>query len=212
MRQLRILAVAVLTLLIGGPVWAGLIQNGSFEQGLDPGGFTTLSEGSTAIVSWNVVGTIDYIGTYWQAQDGQRSLDLNGNSNGGVWQEFATAPGTTYRVSFFLSGNPDGGPLLKQVNVSVNDQGLQTYSFVLGGSRRDSMNWTAFDYTFQAGGTTTKLLFRSENADGDDQEPCCYGPALDNVSVTVVPDGGSTMWVLGATLAALGVARRLRRF
>jgi len=46
--------------------------NGSFESGTDPGNFTGLTAGnSTSISNWVVeTGTIDYIGTYWQASEG----------------------------------------------------------------------------------------------------------------------------------------------
>src|SRR5258708_31625129 len=55
-------------------------SNGSFETGtFDAQAFDTLSAGSTAITDWTVdSGTIDWIGTYWTASNGSRSIDLNG--------------------------------------------------------------------------------------------------------------------------------------
>ena len=80
-----------------GVAQAATLVNGSFEDGVDPGVFTTLGEGSGNITGWSiygggVAGTIDYIGSYWNASDGNRSIDLNGNGPGAslvvrfVWQ------------------------------------------------------------------------------------------------------------------------------
>ena len=76
------------------PSWYGaawvyatpLISNGSFEEGVNPGAaFITLPAGSTAITDWKVErGTIDYIGPYWTAAEGQRSVDLAGNNRGAI--------------------------------------------------------------------------------------------------------------------------------
>ena len=80
------LAVAT-TLVVGaasplGGAWAVGIINGSFETGIaiSPDPFKTLNAtDSTSIAGWTVTsGSIDYIGSYWTAQDGGRSLDMNG--------------------------------------------------------------------------------------------------------------------------------------
>ena len=98
-----------------GQAW----YNGSFEAAsvIPGGGFVTLKEGSTDITGWTVIGTvnyaysIDYIGGYWQAAEGYRSVDLNGTSDrGGVQQALATVAGQRYEVRFAMSGNPDGNP------------------------------------------------------------------------------------------------------
>jgi len=58
---------------------ANLILNGSFENGVYPGrDYLTLNPGSNAINSWIVEGgTIDYISSFWQSADGNRSLDID---------------------------------------------------------------------------------------------------------------------------------------
>ena len=97
--------------LIVTPVQAtNLIQNGSFETAtVNPGSFLQLDAVSTAITGWTVSqGTIDYIGTAWQASEGARSLDLQGLASGGIQQTFNTTIGETYRVTFDLAGNPFG--------------------------------------------------------------------------------------------------------
>jgi choice-of-anchor C domain-containing protein len=112
---------------------AGPFTNGSFElASVNPGaGFATLAAGSTQITGWEVFGsTIDYIGTFWEAADGNRSVDLNGNAGpAGIRQTFDTLVGATYRVEFAMAGNPDGLPDMKQVLVesgAVSDSFLST--------------------------------------------------------------------------------------
>src|SRR5664279_3424060 len=107
--RLAILGVAI-ALMAGVPAQANLLTNGSFETGPNPGGFTNLAAGSTAITGWTVStpGNIDYVGSLWVAANGSRSLDLEGsagtcavptNCPGGIEQSFATTAGTQYTVT-----------------------------------------------------------------------------------------------------------------
>src|SRR6056297_3749286 len=108
--KLRLLILTgFLVLVTTSMASANLIANGSFEDDdTNISGFMTLSDGSTAIPSWTVSGSIDWIGGYWQASDGSKSLDLAGNSNGTVMSiGFATEVGKTYLVEFDMAGNPD---------------------------------------------------------------------------------------------------------
>jgi choice-of-anchor C domain-containing protein len=177
-----------------------LVTNGSFENAsVNPGsGFVTLGYGSTAITGWTVVGTIqysgciDYIGGYWQAADGIRSIDLNGsNDRGGVQQTLATVAGQQYEVRFSMSGNPDGSPATKILTVSADTES-QDFDYTVTGSRGD-MRWTSTNmWYFTATDDSTLLTFQS-GINGS------YGPALDNVSVcAVVPAPGAIL------LAGLG--------
>src|SRR5262245_29900142 len=66
-----------------GSAQAVSIANGSFESGINPGPTFTgpLGAGATNVDNWTIEsGSIDYIGGYWQAKDGTRSIDLNGTS------------------------------------------------------------------------------------------------------------------------------------
>src|SRR5262249_24519791 len=89
---------------------SNLLVNGSFEEGPDPGAFLPVNKDSTDIKGWTVTrGQIDYIGSFWPAADGKRSLDLHGSPGfGGVSQTFPTVKGQKYRVTFALAGNPEG--------------------------------------------------------------------------------------------------------
>ena len=156
------------------------VTNGSFEQGTDPGSFTTVNAGDTNITGWTVTkGNVDYIGSYWQAEDGQRSIDMSGFFQaGGLSQTLNTVAGHTYTVTFWLAGNPDGGPGVKTLNVDTGGTAT-AYTFTVTNQTHDAMGWETHTYNFTATGSTTTLTFATDDASA-------YGPALDNVSVSDV--------------------------
>jgi choice-of-anchor C domain-containing protein len=187
----KLTGIAVAMLLITTiPAKANLVVNGSFEQGQNPGSYTNLPKGSTAITGWRVaVGNIDYIGSLWVAADGSRSVDLEGSSGtcdlatpncpGGIAQSFATVAGQKYTVKFELAGNFDKGPVIKTVRVSAAGQS-QNFSFNTKGHSSKSMGWVTDTWTFTASGPTTSLEF-----DSADNPFTGWGPVIDNVSVDV---------------------------
>jgi choice-of-anchor C domain-containing protein len=182
---------------------AQAFQNGSFENGPNPGGFITLAAGSTAVNGWTVGGaSIDYIGTYWQAGDGARSIDLSGGAAGGVAQTFDTVIGQHYQVSFMLAGNPDGAPIVKTVGVSATGNAAGNFTLDTTGNSHAAMGWTQYTYDFLATSASTTLNFASL-----DNTP--YGPALDGVSVSAVPEPAVWgMMIGGFSLAGFALRRR----
>ena len=167
-------AVSASSVLAAGP-----FSNGSFETGTTPGSFTTLVAGdSTSIPGWLVsTGTVDYIGTYWTAADGSRSIDLSGNGPGAISQTFTTIAGATYHVSFALSGNPAGAPAVKTLTVDAGGAPT-TYSYDTAAAANTlaDMKWSTKTFTFTAASATTSLTFTSTTAG-------FFGPALDKVTV-----------------------------
>ena len=165
---------------------AALFQNGSFEIGPAPGEFTTLTAGSTAITGWTVTGTsIDYIGSYWQPQEGSRSLDLSGTGAetqpGGIQQTFDTTTGLSYVVGFWVSGNPDGGPSEKEAFVeAAAGSTTATFDTAVAGNTRTDMMWSFRSFLFTALAPATTLSFTGITGTQ-------YGLALDNVTVSAVP-------------------------
>lgn len=161
-----------------------LVFNGSFETGINPGSYTTLyATDNTSIANWTVSGgSVDYIGTYWTAQDGVRSIDLAGISLGTISQSVATTALQYYTVSFWASRNPDGGLPMRTGTISF---GGQTMPFQYSTSNSTSMmNWQQYTYTFAATGASTLLSFAADASAG-----CCFGPALDNVSmIAAIPE------------------------
>ncbi len=187
MRITTLMASAALA-FTGSAASAASIVNGSFEIGPAPGVFTTLGTGNTSITGWTVTaGTIDYIGSYWTAQDGLRSLDLAGNSPGAISQTFATVIGQTYTISYWVGRNPDGG--LDPRTGFIDVGGAQTQFIYSGSGDRTNMRWEREIFNFTATGASTMLTFSADPQTAGQ----FYGPALDNVSIGV-PE--PTVWAL----------------
>jgi choice-of-anchor C domain-containing protein len=173
-----IVILASFLFILGLSTVSMALQNGSFEDGPgEIGAFITLTAGSTAITGWTVVsGSIDLIGSYWDASDGDRSIDLNGSEPGAISQVFDTEPGALYQIFFDMAGNPDGVQSLKVLVVSA-DSTASEYEFNSTGKTNTEMGWTEISFIFQASSDSTTLEFASISPDS------AFGPALDNVRV-----------------------------
>jgi choice-of-anchor C domain-containing protein len=206
MKRLQVIILTTILILgLGGVAYAASFSNGSFESGNAPGpSFITLGAGSTAINSWSInSGAIDYIGGYWTASDGNRSVDLNATVPGVISQTFDTLVGKPYEVLFDLAGNPAGGPTVKQMQVSAAGN-FQNYDFDITGNSLSSMGWIEKSFEFNAVGTETTLTFSSLITGA-------YGPAIDNVRVNVVPIPAA-IWLLGSGLIGMaGFRRKFRK-
>lgn len=123
-------AVAPTLSMAAGPT----ILNGSFEinaSSIPSGGFTTVFAGnSSTIADWSVTsGSVDWVGTYWQAENGIASIDLSGNGAGKITQTITgLTKGDEYEITFWLAGNPDGGSGGKTGTIKVTANGAG-YSF-----------------------------------------------------------------------------------
>jgi choice-of-anchor C domain-containing protein len=186
---------------------ANLVTDGDFEVPIANAVFQTFGPG--AMGAWTVTpDSVDLIRSYWQPSGGRQSLDLAGNGSGGIQQTIATTAGVTYRLTFDMSGNPDGAPGIKTLVASLGASS-QAFSYTLtGANSRGNMLWTTMIVDFVAGlGNSSLLSFR-------DTDGTPYGAALDNISLTPVPE--PTTMVAGALLllpfgaSTLRVLRRNR--
>ncbi|HSL76689.1 MAG TPA: choice-of-anchor C family protein [Candidatus Limnocylindrales bacterium] len=158
------------------------LTNGSFE---DDGtyvdnlsGFQQLDAPNTSIDGWSVdAGSVDWIGEYWTAPDGDMSIDMSGANAGTLSQSFETTIGNTYTVVFHMSGNPAGPPSVKTLEVSATGGTTGLYTHDTTGTDLTTMAWTSKTYTFLATSANTTLTFTSTTAGA-------FGPAIDAVAVT----------------------------
>jgi choice-of-anchor C domain-containing protein len=195
-------------------VQAATINNGSFEFGPDPGQYAAKGTGDTSITDWTVTaGNIDYIGTYWTAADGGRSLDMNGTVAGTIQTTIIDlSAGVQYRVSFDLAGNPDGGPAVKQLDAFSASTSTNSFFFDTSGrNRTNNMGWTTYSFLFTASGPTELLTFASQvTGGGTEENPTAFGPALDNVRIEETPLPAALPLFAGA-LGVLGLVARRRK-
>jgi choice-of-anchor C domain-containing protein len=209
-------AAASGALLASGAAAAGnLIVNGSFESGPSfAGPFVDLPGGSTAITGWTVGDFhIDYNKpATWNASDGSFTVDLDGSvisppKNGSISQSFATVAGKQYVVTFDLSANPAGLPLVKQAEVSAGNA-VQVHSFNIGSVVPPvlplAITYQHETFLFTAVSATTTLKFKSLTPTSG--SPPGYGPIIDNVVVESVP---ATWTDLGFALPGIAGAPRL---
>lgn len=174
---ISLLLVTVLSVVV--PLGQSQLDNGGFENAaVNPGeSFSSLGPDDKQITGWIVGGNgIDYIGAYWKPSEGSRSIDLSLSDNGTISTRLNTVPGTTYRLSFDMAGNPDGGPDEKALRVWIDDK-YQDFTFNIRGKTRENMGWVPKTLEFKATSSATLLKFEG-------MTNTAWGPAIDNVIVT----------------------------
>jgi choice-of-anchor C domain-containing protein len=186
------------------------VNNGDFENPLVNGNFNTYfgANNTVSLPGWTINGSIDQIGNYWQAASGGQSLDMAGNGAGSISQNVFIPFAGSATVHFAMAGNPDEQSLKQLAVELIGDGGPQIFYFDSTGHSRGAMGWQYFDATFSIPAAGTYTLMFSDS--GNPNDP--YGPALDNVSMTAqVPDGGTTLGMLGIASLVCGGVRRFTR-
>ncbi|MEJ2092677.1 MAG: choice-of-anchor C family protein [Syntrophobacterales bacterium] len=183
-----------------------LVTNGSFETGTDPPTeyFRTLNAADDSfddISGWIVTGSVDWVATYWTAQEGERSLDLSGSSIGAISTTIDTSPEVTYLVTFYLAGNFEGGEETKRLKFTAGDASETFYFAKPTEWSTENMGWTKQTTTFTADDYSTQLTFASLDNNA-------FGPALDNVTVGIVPLPPAALLLGSGLLGLLGWSRR----
>jgi hypothetical protein len=178
-----------------------IVVNGSFEMYGGPGN----SNLGLGLDGWTIDGPggIDIVipesgpGFYFAPADGQVSLSLNWAAPSSVTQLLTTEPGRLYEVRFSMAAEIFGGPQWRTMDVTWNGGIIGSPAFEYTGQGPEDMGWTEFVFFATATGNDT-LAFVSTTPDN-------YGPALDLVSVTLVPSPATL-----PLMAALGT-RLVRR-
>jgi choice-of-anchor C domain-containing protein len=116
----------------------------------------------------------------WQAANGNQSVDLSGYQPGTIYQDVSIIAGQTYLLSFAVAGNPYEGPAIKRMEIWWDTALVDTVVFDTTGFSYSNMGWVYHEYSVVASNPFTRLEFRSLT-DGT------AGPALDDVSLTLVP-------------------------
>jgi choice-of-anchor C domain-containing protein len=203
MKKAMISAAALAMSVQAAPALAVTVINGGFEDSTASGQFETL--GGSQLPGWTVTDTIDLIGSYWEGANGSaQSVDLAGNSPGAIQQTInGLIAGQVYRLSFFVSANPDNGPnpRLGSFAIGANNGSISVNTAGIG--RPNSMLWRRQDYIFTGSGSPTVLSFAA------DPGSSAFGLALDDVSISAVPEP-STWAMLIFGFAGIGYMMRRR--
>ena len=197
---------------VGSASAALLVADGSFNDPASPGNFTTFSAGQSFGTgnAWTVTngtvsinGSVDEIGNYFPATpNGGNSVDLDGNSPGGIKQTVTFASAGTYALQFYLAGNPDGNPLIKSLTASIDGtSGIFTYNTTL----HSFGPWTLESLVFNVATPGSYTLAFQSN---DSNTP--YGPVIGQVSISAVPEP-STWAMMGIGFLGVGLLAYRRR-
>jgi hypothetical protein len=185
-----------------------LVSDGNFSEGASANSFATydtnspVGAGSPWTVGPNVstgaLSSVDLIGTYWAAPpSGGYSVDLDGNSVSSIFESVTVPTAGEYLLSFYISGNQDGGPATKSYSVTI---GGNTFDLTTSNSAQAD-EWTLVNETVALGAGANFLQFAS--LDTSDSNP--FGPVVGGVSLVSVPEPSTwTMMALG--FAGLGFA------
>jgi choice-of-anchor C domain-containing protein len=172
--------------LLGGAPGPNLIVNGGFEA-LQPGGGYVPYMAGTDLGGWRVEkGSVEAVGTYWQAAEGSVSLDLSGLWDwvGTIAQDVPTVPGHQYRLSFMLAGNPESQEdYLKKARVWWSGAELATLEVDVRGRSFSDMGWRRYEYVVTATAATTTVKFESLTYN-------FLGPTLDDVQLADITPSG----------------------
>jgi choice-of-anchor C domain-containing protein len=178
------------SLVLSATALAGSFDNGSFEDGPNPGSHMELAVNSSHIAPWDIDVAVDYIGSYWQAAAGSRSIDMMASpSKGKISQTFDTTANATYVVTFKLANNPinaagQGCDRNVQSSLAYSAPGASgTVTTTAGSSVPTDMKYEDKGFSFVATGSTSKVTFEA-------RESGWCGPALDLVVITeTLPTG-----------------------
>ena len=204
MKKQLLQSACILLVALAAPftAHANLIQNGGFEtppvNGSPNYNYRTGTDLDGWVISSAYRGVVQFGSGYRPVGGGLYSVQIESGINGpnggpgdSISQAFATIIGAIYRVTFDLSAYDAGGASLA---VSVGGTPL-----LFSGT---NSGYTTHTFLFTASSLATTLSFTNVGQYG-----VSY-PHLDNIDVERVPDGGSTLALLGIALVGVGAFRR----
>lgn len=208
--------LAVAALLVSSSSLQAQVVNGGFESPFCP--FLCIN---TVVTGWTNYGSIDHIGSLWQAASGSGSIDMNGDFRGGIGQVVTGLNvGGTYNLSFMMSKNP----VLASANMDVlwlaTNPGANFFTAAPGtlfnftaANTSANMLWASRNTSFVATASSMFLGFRSQEfATANDIRA---GAALDDVflspaAVSTVPEPTTNALLAGGLFAMFALYRRRR--
>jgi len=185
--------------MVGVASSAATITNGGFEAPTANPEFTSggVPDG------WQVTGTVDLIGTLWQPQEGNQSIDLSAGAPATISQNVSGfVVNAAYELSFWLSGNPGGDPTVKMLTASAGAT-TGNFTFDTTSTSFTDMGWLEQALRFRATSETMLISFT-----GTDNPGTPFGAALDNVSLAAVPVPAAGLLLLTALGGAVALGRR----
>lgn len=171
-----------------------IAANGGFERGSDPGEKLDIPAGAPSLEGWTTVGpAVRVVGTYWQAQEGTRSLSLTSYDKyptdpkvippgaSGVRQTLTTLVGQRYRVTFYQASSPflrDPSIIRLAVGGTSKDYTFQSDTK----ASPKAMQWVQRSIVYTATTASTPLAFYALYTYSYN------GLGLDNVQVRAIRD------------------------
>ena len=179
--EILLAVTAVAALSVAYPAKANLVTNGGFETG-DFTGWTPSASGAAV--------TSDFFG--FPPHSGSFQAHI---TNGSITQTLMTMAAQSYTISFWLE--IPGGVVGDSFAVKWGGSTIFTQPF-------QALGYTEFTFTETASSASTALQFLGIGSDATNW-------LLDDVSVNAVgtvPDGGTTVSLLGCALLGLAALRR----
>jgi hypothetical protein len=158
----------------------GLLSDGDFSQATQPSSYMGFNKGQSFAPSWRRVtkGAIKLVSsTYWNV-NGLCSIDLDGGTAGTITHNgVTTTVNSKYTVTFYLSGNGDGGPAIKTLKLSAASVSKTFTWDTSNGNDPRHGKYAKKSWTFTAVKTGTSVKFASLDPPGT------YGPVIAGISV-----------------------------